>query len=148
MTHYGQPEQPYGQQLPPPPYGARYAAQQPPYIPPPAPPQPRNQALAIIALVAGVIAVVAALWVVSRGVAPFIGLIALVLAIVALVAKKQGGTKLAVAGLTLGMLSIPLAVILWTITANQQTANERQVQQMTDCITKNPENVLACSGLD
>ena len=148
MTHYGQPEQPYGPpQLPSQPYGERYAPQQPPYIPP-APPQPRSQALAVTALVAGVIAVVAALWVVSRGVAPLIGLIALVLAIVALVAKKQGGTKLAAAGLTLGMLSIPLAVTLWAIAANQQTANERQVQQMTDCITKNPEDVLSCSGLD
>ena len=147
MTHYGQPEQPYGPpQLPSQPYGERYAPQHPPYIPPA--PQPRSQALAITALVAGVIAVVAALWVVSRGVAPFVGLIALVLAIVALVAKKQGGTKLAAAGLALGMVSIPLAVILWTITASQQTANEQQVQQMTDCINKNPEGVLSCSGLD
>jgi hypothetical protein len=46
------------------------------------------------------------------------------------------------------MVSIPLAVILWTITANQQTANQRTVEQMTDCINKNPENVLSCSGLD
>jgi hypothetical protein len=149
MAHHGPPERPYGQpQLPQQPYGQRYTPEQPPYSPPAMPAPPRSQAVAITALVFGVVAVVAALWVVSRGVAPFIGLIALVLAIVALVSKKQGGTTLAVIGLAAGMVSIPLAVILWTITASQQTANEKQVQQMTDCITKNPENVLACSGLD
>jgi ABC-type sugar transport system substrate-binding protein len=146
MTHHGQPE-PYGPpQLPSQPYGERYAPQQPPYMPPPTPSQPRSQALAVTALVAGVIAVVAALWVVSRGVAPFIGLVALVLAIVALVAKKQGGTTLAAAGLALGMLSIPLAVILWTVATNQQTSSEQQVQQMTDCINKKADDILACAG--
>lgn len=146
MSQYGPPENPYGQpQLPPqqPSYGQGYAPQQ---QPPQYQPQPRSQTLAIIALVFGVVALVAALWVVSRGVAPFIGLVALVLGIVALVNKKQGGTLLAVGGLTLGMVSIPLAIILWVVAAGQEAANDQQVQQITDCLMNTPDDPAKCAG--
>lgn len=148
MTHHGPPENPYSGQLPQQPYGQRYDPEQAPYSPPTMPAPPRSQAVAVTALVLGVIAAVAALWVVSRGVAPFIGLAALILGIVALVSKRQGGTALAVIGLTAGMVSIPLAVILWIVSAGQQTANDRQVQQMSDCIENNPDDILKCSGLN
>jgi hypothetical protein len=148
MSQYGPPEHPYGQpQLPPqqPPYSQQYAPQQ---QPPQYQPQPRTQTLAIIALVVGVVALVAALWVVSRGFAPFIGLAALILGIVALVNKRQGGKALAAGGLALGMVSIPLAIILWVVAAGQEVANNKQVQQMSDCIENQPDDILACSGLD
>lgn len=132
----GQPSNPYGpQQLPPNPYGQQYAPQQPPHMPPPGQVAPRRSpGLAITALVIGVVAAAVAFTTLGA-VAWISGLIAVVLAIVALVAKSQGGKKLAAGGLAAGMAAFPIAVVMYSIRAEQAKSNQQQV----DCMTKELE---------
>jgi hypothetical protein len=54
----------------------------------------------------------------------------------------------AAGGLALGMAALPLAVVLYTVAQEQERANDARVQQIQDCIERDPENVLACSGLN
>lgn len=152
MTHYG-PNDPYGQPHPPQqPYGPQYTqsgshthpAQQPMYGPPA---QRRSQGLAITTLVLGVVAAVLALTPLF-GVGIVIGVIAAILAIVALVAKSQGGKMFAGAGLALGMVAFPVAVLMYMWGTESAKANLEQQQLMQKCIEEEPENIIECANLD
>jgi hypothetical protein len=149
MTQPWQSEpQPYGQQqLPPQPYGQQYAPQQPPPMYAPAPAPHRSQGLAITALVIGVIGAVVAFTTLGA-VAWGAGLIAVILAIIALASKSQGGKKLAAGGLAAGLAAFPIAVVMYTIRAEQAKSNQQQVQDLTACIEADPDKVLECANLD
>lgn len=149
MTHYG-PQDPYGQQPYPPqqaqPYGQPYAPQQPTYGTPPPAPRP-SQGLALTTLVLGVVAVVLAFTPLS-GVGVIIGIVAAILAIVALVAKSQGGKMFAGAGLALGMVALPVAVLMYMWAGASAKTNLEQQQLMQKCIEEEPENIIECANLD
>ncbi|MBN6054512.1 DUF4190 domain-containing protein, partial [Nonomuraea sp. RK-328] len=132
---------PYPPQGPPQPYGPGYGQQRPPYTQP----ARRSQGLAIAALVLGALACGLALLPI-RGIGIVLGLVAVLLAIIALVAKGQGGKKLAAGGLALGMASLPLAFVMYTLTQGQERANRDNVQKIQECIEDDPNAVLECSG--
>lgn len=138
MTHGN----PYGQhQEPPPPYGQHYRPQSG-YGPPP--PQNASTGLAITALVFGVVAAVLTFTAI-RLAAPVAGLIAAVLAGIALAAKSQGGKGFATAGLTLGLASLPLTLIFIGVVKANERANDDRLRQSQACIVgKTPEEALKC----
>lgn len=155
MAHQGpqdQYRQPYPQQ-PPQPYGQQYAPQQPatpptlhdPYRPTHLPEPKRSPGLSITAMALGVVAVVLALTPL-RGVAVIVGLIAAVLATVALVAKSLGGKKFAAAGLALGLVSLPVALLMYMWAVDSTQSNVDRQQELQKCIEANPENVLECAN--
>jgi hypothetical protein len=107
----------------------------------------RSQGLAITTLASGVVAVVIALTPLS-GIGVIIGLITAILAIVALVAKSQGGKKFAGAGLALGMVSLPVAVLMYMWAADSAKSNLEQQKLMEQCLEEEPENIIECANLD
>lgn len=152
MSQYG-PHDPYGQPLPqqpPNPYGQRYAPAnpgpgQPMYEPVSHAAPRRSQGLAITTLALGLVAVVLAATTL-RGIGLIVGLIAAVLAVVAMAAKSQGGTKFAIAGLVLAMLSLPVAFLMWTLAAAPTRSDADRQKALQECIVKDPEKVLECAG--
>jgi hypothetical protein len=124
---------------------AHHGPAQHPGLPPAHAPR-RSQALAITALVAGVVAIVIALTSL-RAVAPPIGLIAAVLAAIALIAKSQGGKGLAGGALGLGLAAIALTGALYMLAANQPRQHKTQ-QEITDCISQpglTADEIWACT---
>lgn len=152
MSQYG-PHDPYSQPLPqqpPNPYGQRYAPAnpgpgQPMYEPVSHAAPHRSQGLAITTLALGLVAVILAATTL-RGIGLIVGLVAAVLAIVAMATKSQGGTGFAIAGLVLAMLSLPVAFLMWTLAAAPTTSDADRQKALQECITKNPEKVLECAG--
>jgi hypothetical protein len=140
-------DRPYPQQ-PPHPYGQMYS-------PPPTPQGPtshaaprRSQGLAITSLALGAVGSALALLAALRGVGMVIGFAAVILAIVALVAKSQGGKMLAAGGLALGFAAPVIAFGLYMVSAGQERGNVQQQQQLQACIEANPEAVLECTGFE
>jgi hypothetical protein len=148
MSQYGpQDDRPYPQQ-PPHPYGQMYS-------PPPTPQAPtshaaprRSQGLAITSLALGAVGSALALLAALRGVGMVIGFAAVILAIVALVAKSQGGKMLAAGGLALGFAAPVIAFGLYMVSAGQERGNVQQQQQLQACIEADPEAVLECAGFE
>ncbi|GAA2860151.1 hypothetical protein [Nonomuraea rubra] len=143
------PSQPYGPpQQPPNPYGQQYTPQQQPsYAPAPAghaAPR-RGQGLAITTVALGLVAVLLALTTL-RGVGLAVALVTAILATIALAAKSQGGTWFAVTGLVLSMLSLPVAFLVWTLSAEPAQSDAERQKALQECIAKNPEKVLECAG--
>lgn len=135
------------QQLPGQPHGAIYGAQQPAYVPPPPHAAPvKSQAVAVIAAVIAVVGLAMAVLAATRGVAALVAIAAAIIAIVAL-ATKQGGKGVAITALAVAAATIPLIMMFNAMVAAKEHANERDVQQIADCLTKNPEAVLKCSGV-
>jgi hypothetical protein len=140
-------DRPYPQQ-PPHPYGQMYS-------PPPTPQGPtshaaprRSQGLAITSLALGAVGSALALLAALRGVGMVIGFAAVILAIVALVAKSQGGKMFAAGGLALGFAALPIAVGLYMLSTSQERGNQQQQERIQECILADPETALECAGLE
>ncbi|MFI7448071.1 hypothetical protein ACIBQX_11285 [Nonomuraea sp. NPDC049714] len=148
MSQYGpQDDRPYPQQ-PPQPYGQMYSPPQTPQGPTSHAAPRHSQGLAITSLVMGVAGSALALLPALRGVGLVVGFAAVVLAIVALAAKSQGGKMFAAGGLALGFAALPIAVGLYMLSASQERGNLQQQQQIEECILANPETALECAGLE
>ncbi|MGA4989864.1 hypothetical protein [Nonomuraea bangladeshensis] len=157
MTPYSpQDGQPYPPQQPGPAlggaYGQQYGPQQPAYGPsgygpPPHAAPRRSQGLAITALCAGIVAVVLALTPLA-GAGVVIGLIAAILAIIAMAARSQGGKKLAAGGLAAGLAAFPAAVLMYMWATDSAQSNLEQQQVMQKCMEEEPENIIECADLD
>lgn len=146
MSQYGpQDDRPYPQQ-PPQPYGQMYSPQQTPQAPSSHAAPRRSQGLAITSLVAGVAGAAFALLPALRGVGIVVGLVAAVLASVALISKSQGGTLFAVGGLITGLVALPLAFGIYMLSTGQDSGAEQQKLQA--CIEANPDDVLKCAGFE
>lgn len=140
-------DRPYPQQ-PPHPYGQMYSPPPTPQGPPSHAAPRRSQGLAITSLALGAVGSALALLAALRGVGMVIGFAAVILAIVALVAKSQGGKMLAAGGLALGFAAPVIAFGLYMVSAGQERGNVQQQQQLQACIEANPEAVLECAGFE
>jgi hypothetical protein len=147
-------QQPYGPpQQPPPPYGQKYAPQSSMYAQPahgqPAPASyaapRRSQGLAITTVALGIVAITLSATPL-RGIGLLLALVTAVLAVIAMAAKSQGGTGFAVAGLVLAFLSLPVAFLVWTMSAEPVQSDAERQKALQECIEKNPEKVLECAG--
>ena len=148
MSQYGpQDDRPYPQQ-PPHPYGQMYSPPQTPQAPTSHAAPRRSQGLAITSLALGAVGSALALLAALRGVGMVIGFAAVILAIVALVAKSQGGKMLAAGGLALGFAAPVIAFGLYMVSAGQERGNVQQQQQLQACIEADPEAVLECAGFE
>jgi hypothetical protein len=138
-------DRPYPQQ-PPQPYGQMYSPPQAPQAPTSHAAPRRSQGLAITSLALGAVGSALALLPALRGVGMVIGFAAVTLAIVALIAKSQGGTMFAAGGLALGFAAPAIAFGLYMVSASQERGNVQQQQQLQACIEANPDDVLKCAG--
>jgi hypothetical protein len=148
MSQYGpQDDRPYPQQ-PPHPYGQMYGPPQTPQAPTSHAAPRRSQGLAITSLALGAVGSALALLAALRGVGMVIGFAAAILAIVALVAKSQGGKMFAAGGLALGFAALPIAVGLYMLSTSQERGNQQQQERIQECILADPETALECAGLE